>query len=265
MPQPKRARTTATVSTDPTSDGALQALAPTYAAPPDIPVSIQRAELASLARLSAGPSIAPRLAKIGVGSDKLALLAAFAKRLDELEKRWTKARGAVHLSATDKKLVAEAEALDSKLVAGGRWALRHEPEAQAELTRIAEGSGLADTIQDLRDLVAFWSEHEDALGQTDIRAKDLARASSLADVLDQAAAKESTDVDAAGALELRNRCFWASNELASEVREGGRYALRDQPKIAAKFTSRHRVTANRRARAKKKSAAARAAAPAVAP
>ena len=65
----------------------------------------------------------------------------------------------------------------------------------------------------------------------------------LADALEPAAEKEDKDVDAAAALELRNRCFWSADKLAKEIREGGRYAFRLQPKIAAKFVSRYRLSA----------------------
>lgn len=45
---------------------------------------------------------------------------------------------------------------------------------------------------------------------------------------------------AARAIELRNRVFWASDELAKEFREGGRYAFRGEPTVAAKLVSRYR-------------------------
>ncbi|WP_437482095.1 hypothetical protein WME75_40150 [Sorangium sp. So ce1014] len=89
---------------------------------------------------------------------------------------------------------------------------------------------------------------------TSITRKDLDRAKALADALEGAAANEASDASAAHALELRNRCFWAADELAKEIREGGRYAFRDQPKIAARFVSRHRTTLNRRSRRKAKAA-----------
>jgi hypothetical protein len=66
-----------------------------------------------------------------------------------------------------------------------------------------------------------------------------------------AAKKESADVDAARALDLRNRAFWAAHELAREIREGGRYAYADNTKLAAKFTSRYRTATVRRSRSKK--------------
>ncbi|WP_437589177.1 hypothetical protein [Sorangium sp. So ce1000] len=233
---------------DPTTDEALLALDPGYASPPDIPLSVAERELTSLSRLAGAQQA--RLSKIGIAADKVDLLARFARRLGAIEKAWQRARGAVKLTAAQRRLRDEAEALDAKLVAGGRWGCRNDDAAQAELSRIADGAGLVDTIQDLRDLVDFWADHESALRVTDITTKDLTRATALADALEDAAANEASDASAAQALELRNRAFWAADELAKEIREGGRYAFRDQPKLAAKFVSRYRASVKRRSHRK---------------
>ncbi|HRI52099.1 MAG TPA: hypothetical protein PLW65_18120 [Pseudomonadota bacterium] len=246
----RAAKPTPSAESDPSSDEALQALTPDYAAGPDMAVKVAQQELAALARLAekaAGP-----LAKVGITRLQIESLRRFASRLLFLEGRWQRARASVPLATTDRRRLAEAEALDAKLLAGGRWALRHDPEAQAELGRIAEGSGLIDTTQDLQDLIAFWAAHEKELAATDISRKDLARATELAGMLVTAADKEARHLEAASALDLRNRCFWAADALAKEIREGGRYAYRLQPKLAAKFSSRYRTAINRRAHRKSK-------------
>jgi len=235
---------------DPSSDEALRGLTTDYAASPDMPVKVAQLELASLARLAktaAGP-----LAKVGIPAAKGETLQRFATRLGSLESGWQRARTSVTLTAIERRRLVEAEELDRKLLAGGRWACRKDSEAQAELGRIAEGSGLADTIQDLRDLETFWAAHPGELACTDITAKDLARATELAESLAAAAEKETANLEASAALDLRNRCFWAADELAKEIREGGRYAYRLQPKTAAKFTSRYRAALLRRSRRKPK-------------
>jgi hypothetical protein len=218
---------------DPTSDESLLALAVDYADAPDIPVEIARRELSSLVRLA--KRCGADLARVGIGPDTIELAARF--------------KGVV-LKATVRKLLAEAEHLDAKLVAAGRWALRRDPAAQAELTRIADGSGLVDTIQDLRDLQVFWEEHAEHLGSTLVTKKDLARAGALAEILEPAAEKEAAELEATQAQVLRNRAFWAAHELAQDIREGGRYAYATNPKMAAKFVSRHRAATVRRSRSK---------------
>lgn len=248
---------------DPTSDAALLSLAPTYAEPPDIPVDVAYRELASLVRLA--KLCAVDLAKVGITAETVELAARFAATLDRKQKAWQRARKGVVLEPAERKLLEEAERLDAKLVAGGRWALRRDPVAQAELSRIAEGSGLQDTVKDLRDLIEFWREHAEHLAHTRITKEDLARAALLADKLGPAAEKESADVDATVALELRNRAFWAAHELARDIREGGRYAYADTPKLAAKFTSRYRTTAVKRTRSKNAKPTADSAASATTP
>ncbi len=246
---------------DLSSDEALRALPADYAASPDMPVKLAQQELGALARLAktaAGP-----LAKVGITAVQTAQLQRFATRLGSLENAWQRARGSVTITAIERRRLTEAEDLERQLLAGGRWACRKDPEALVELARIAEGSGLGDTIQDLRDLVTFWEGHRGELALTDIKPRDLARATELADALTSAAEKEDASLTASAALELRNRCFWAADELAKEIREGGRYAYRLQPKTATKFTSRYRASLLRRARRKSTDAQPSAPPPAV--
>jgi hypothetical protein len=252
--------TAAHAGPDPVSDDVLRGLPVEYAAAPDMPSAIHSREVASLARLAKAQQA--RLRAVGIGPAVIDQLARFSRRLVVLERDWQKARKAVHLTPAERKLLAEAEALDNKLVAGGRWGLRKDPDALEELARIAEGSGLVDTVQDLVDGVALWDGRDAERAQTDVTDEDLARAAELAELLGPAAEKEGADVDAAAALELRNRCFWAADELANDVRQGGRYAFRLQPKMAAKFVSRYRTAAYRRGRRNAK-AAAKPAQPAV--
>src|SRR5690606_6920000 len=105
-----------TPSVDPTSDTALLALPARYASPPDIPVDVARREPASLVRLAS--ACAANLAQVGIDADRIELAARFARVLGRKEKAWQHARTTVGLSATDRKHLAEAEALDAKLVAG---------------------------------------------------------------------------------------------------------------------------------------------------
>ncbi len=231
---------------DPTSDAALLLLDVSYAGNPDMPVDTAIAATGGLARLC--KSSAAQFAKVGIGAGRIDLLAKFGRRLSALQILWLAARGGVVLSAAERKLLAEAEALDSKMVAGGRWACRDDEEAQKQLSAIADGQGLADTADDLGNLVAFWEPRAAERKHTDITDKDLRRATELAKQLAIVAQKESANVTAARAIELRNRCFWAADDLAKELREAGRYAFRLEPKLAARFVSRHHVSSRRPSR-----------------
>ena len=195
----KARRSSPAATTDPTTDAALRALDVHYTRPPDIPVDVAKKEFASLARLA--KSQAATFSRIGVSGEQIETMARFALRLAALEKAWQKARAGVKLSPKERKQLAEAEKLDAKLVAGGRWGCRNDEEALTVLQRIAEGSGLTDTVQDLKDLVTFWGEHETERAVTDVTDKDVARATELAEALGPAAEKEANDVAAANALE----------------------------------------------------------------
>ena len=249
----KRPLVPAAPAADPTSPEALRALPAAYADPPDMPIDVAVAELGALARQ--GKKAEKELAAVGLGPEVVERVGRFAKRLAACEDAWQEARGGVKLTAKERALLAEGEALDNKMVAGGRWACRSDAEAQKELSDIAEGSGLRDTVNDLRAGAGFWARHAAERRATDLTDKDLRRALELADALEPAAQKEEADLDAAQALELRNRCFWAADELAKEIREGGRYAFREQPLVAARFTSRYRADVKRRAKKKAKAKA----------
>lgn len=94
----------------------------------------------------------------------------------------------------------------------------------------------------------FWKDRAEQLKFTDITAKDLSGPSSRIAKLEGAAEKEDGDASAARTLGLRNRCFWAADRLAKLIREGGRYAFRLEPPVAAKFSGRYRTMAVRRSR-----------------
>lgn len=89
-------------------------------------------------------------------------------------------------------------------------------------------------------------------GKTDITNQDLDAPPSWRRRSTTPPPKQESNVDAASAQELRNRCFWATDELAKEIREGGRYAFRAEPMTAAKFVSRYRASVARRANVKRK-------------
>src|SRR5689334_13170677 len=75
---------------DPTTDAALLALSPDYAAAPDIPVAIAVEELASLARLA--KARAKDLASVGIDAHPIQTLARFATGLKQREVTWQRAR-----------------------------------------------------------------------------------------------------------------------------------------------------------------------------
>ena len=144
----------------------------------------------------------------------------------------------------------------------GRFALRANPDAQAALDHIQEGTGLDDLVQDLRDLIAFLTRYKAAL--TAIGAKPdakKAQAAKLADALgDNVASRRTGDRNESAALDMRDRAATYLLEAMREIRAAGTYAFRKRPEICARFRGTYDVT--KRARAKSKRTKASAGAPA---
>lgn len=227
-------------SKGPASEEALLAAPAAYAAPPDMPVDVAIREWRQLA--SVARKLQATLGKIGLEKSSAATLAALADALDTRERAWQKTRPS---TGKVKKLRSEAETLKRSMLAAGEWALRDDNGALEELARIREGTGLVDTLNDLRELAAFWKTHASALSKTRLKSTDVVRAPALASELGTLADEEHANTDAAQALELRNRCFWTGDALAKEIRKAGRYAFHDQPKIAARFSSRYQADKSR--------------------
>ncbi len=250
MPKKKPQTSSAPKSTkapniDPKREAALLLLPSSYADTPDIPVEIAVTEIGTLYKLAKKES--KTLGRFGIGSKQIEELGSLGKELQERQRAWITARD--HSASSDKKtLRQEAELLKSKMLAAGEWALRHDDEALRELARIREGSGLPDTIEDLYHLANFWTKHAPILKETKLVPADVKRSSALAAELHDVAGEEVSNMTASRALELRNRCFWAATAAAGEIRQGGRYAFSDQPKMASRFASRYRQTKNRRSR-----------------
>lgn len=231
--------------TDAKRDAALLLLPSSFAEMPDIPVEIAMAEMAALYKLA--KKEARTLGRFGIGVKVIEELGAFGKELGERQRAWITQRD--HAASPEgKALRDEADTLRSKMLAAGEWALRHDDSALQELARIREGSGLPDTIEDLYQLAGFWTKHASALKETRLSHHDVTRAAALATELHDVAGEEVSNLTIARALELRNRCFWAATAAANEIRQAGRYAFSDQPKVAARFASRYRQALNRRFR-----------------
>jgi hypothetical protein len=233
---PRMPKKTTKKAKGPKTDDALFAAPTTYADAPDMPVDVAIREwrqLASVARKLQGP-----LGKIGLDKTSATTLGSFADDLDARERHWQKTRPS---PGKVKKLRAEAETLKRSLLAAGEWALRDDEDGLDELARIREGTGLVDTLNDLRDLAAFWKTNASSLSKTRLKSADVARAPALATELGTLADEEHANTDAAQALELRNRCFWSGDAAAKEIRKAGRYAFHDQPKVAARFSSRYQA------------------------
>ncbi|HEU4408352.1 MAG TPA: hypothetical protein VFS43_24020 [Polyangiaceae bacterium] len=195
----------------------------------------------------AAEAYAAQLKKLpGFVADHLRDLPALIEHLSDAERAWGRARFAKTQSSRG-ALRKEAEELRSAVMNAGRYLLRRDAAAQAELDRISEGEGLADLVQDLDDLADFVEAHA-AVFALDRRLPEQApeRARKLADELRQ------IDLDDGGSMRARNLAAAALDFVLGEVRAAARYLFADEPRVLAPFLSRYETLRSRRARARRK-------------
>jgi hypothetical protein len=213
----------------------LEAIPADEVAVPVIPVDRLVGEglaLAASARQHAG-----ELVGAGLDPALIAGLGVRAQALAEAQAQLLALRG--HRRADELALERRAIELRSDMVAGGRYGLREDRDAQAVLDHIQEGEGVDDLIGDLRALAVFFRNRAPALARIGAQ-PDLTRrqAEETAGELEALlATRRGSDVGEGQAMDLRNRAathLWAA---MTHVRAAGAYAFRRQPRTLAKFRS----------------------------
>jgi hypothetical protein len=199
---------------------------------PAMPVKVATAEATRL--YAAAQRLRPKLVKLSMFRlDDLDDLPALVEALTAAELAWTRAR-AERQAGGAQSARREAETLRSSLLHSGRYLLRNDPGAQNELDKIAEGGGVADLVQDLRDLANLARAHPDEW-KADVRLppRAIERSLELAELL-----KASADPEPAlAAEERRNQVFQLLERSVDEVRAAARYLLGDDPKRLQPFLS----------------------------
>jgi hypothetical protein len=167
-------------------------------------------------------------------------LPARIEALDAADARWSDLR-TYQLPSSRRKLRLQAEELRGDSITSLRHFLPQNPQVQARVNQIAEGTGLADLIDDLKKLSVLVGEQSAALQRADLPPKASEKLLSFAQKLDEAtteAASASAGTDEARAAQgLRNRAYWYLREAIDEIRECGRHALRKEPALAKHFRS----------------------------
>lgn len=225
------------------------ALSATYAKRyPDQPVAVTIAEGLRLAELSKGKVTA--LARVGVDPALVRGLPARVQLLVQRETAWNKAR-AKNTAGLSPARIKEAEAFKSRVFAGARFLLRRDAVVQQELDQISMGTGVADLAEDLGALGELVLAHPQVFRADPTFPKD---AATKCEQLAQELAVGLDPVEAAEALEARNRAFWLLVEAISEVRAALRYLWRDKPTLLATLGVSY-VAATRKAARQKRAAA----------
>lgn len=181
-----------------------------------------------------------KLQAVGVAAEALPAAQRALNASREAQAAWTVVRGG-NKSEARKDAEARGAELRSFLMAASRWNLRNDTDAQATLDRIAEGSGLADLVQDLYDLAALIESRAAAFAND----STFDPAAQIADAKDHAAeiaggiAAAQASGDKQAARELRDRAAAWLNDRVGELREAGTYAYRGTDDIK-RFRSAYR-------------------------
>lgn len=204
--------------------------------PPPMPVDHMSVEALTLA-ITAEP-VSEQLFAKGLDPRTLERLPVLAHALTEAQSEVNALRGAQR-SQDEIALESEAVELRAEMMADGRFGLRKNNDAQAALDRVQEGTGLADLVQDLKDLAAINDHHTADLEAIGADPKEkAARARSLAGKLEIVlATRRAADRNEYVAMNTRDRAATLLAETMAEVRAAGVYTFRKDPRMLAKFRS----------------------------
>jgi hypothetical protein len=224
----------------------LMSLPPDAVRSPSLPMATALQEAHDLYELCRRDTVNTALVAVGQGPSFVLDLAQRIDAAREAQSIWVSARDRSK-SAELVALESRAAELRSTLVAAGRWNLRNQREPQATLSAIRAGEGVDDLVQDLFDLATLCEKHTDAFTSDrsfDVTAR-VAEARTVAQQLSESVSAERLDPEPAGVRDVRDRAFTHMDDLVSEIRTAARYAFRQEPELAKRFTSRYRRRARR--------------------
>lgn len=133
----------------------------------------------------------------------------------------------------------EGYELRAELLAACDWNLRADEAALRVLVRVREGEGLADLVADLETLALLCEQNSAAFAadQTFALPEKVEQAKALALEIAQGLARFQTELSQAETFDLRNRAWTHLQGIVSELRKGGRYLFRNDPKQLSHFFS----------------------------
>ncbi len=213
---------------------------------PDIPMPSEIQEASDLAEVIRDATVAKTLAAVGLDPQSFEKLSVATDAARAAQSAWAVARDPSK-NQDQAKLEEEGYALRATILESCRWNLRNDPIAKRTLSVISKGEGVPDLVQDLLDLGAVMERNAAAFaGDSSFDAvAATTRARDLSQKIGKVSSTAHLDTKQAEAKGLRDRAYTYLHSLVTAIREAGRYAYRDDPAMARKFSStyrrRHRV------------------------
>jgi len=131
------------------------------------------------------------------------------------------------------ELRPQGEELKAVMLHNFRFAYRNDPNMQARLNRIADGSGNADTIQDLHDMAILGKENAAPLIAINYDVTTLDTAADLAVNMSKVLARANDNREETSQLRInRDKAFTHLKQAVDTVRDYGKFVFwRDENKL----------------------------------
>ena len=226
----------------------LEEIDPKDVREPAMPMAVALQEGNDLATLVSSGDVREKLIAVGMPADGLDSLSNVVKATRTSQSNWVVQRDR---SKTDAQKEREEAAYSCRahIQAASRWNLRTDRRGMATVNAIAEGEGVPDLIQDLRDLAGLLDDRRPAfdLDTTFDPVAKAEEARSSASEVESGLSAERLRDDQTKSKDLRDRAYTHLAGKVGEIREAGRYAFRDDSEMQAKFASAY-LRAKRRKR-----------------
>lgn len=137
-----------------------------------------------------------------------------------------------------KEKQAEAEMVFFELVEALKLVYFNDENMLEKIRAILEGGSIADSIQDLNDIVYLVNQNPQKLyDETELTPEIVAKAAVLATELGQIYANAKIDSSSSSEeLMLRNKAYTMVEDLIDEIERRGRYAYRNEQRTAVLFS-----------------------------
>ena len=223
-----------------------EGLTPDEVREPDMPVMVMLDELSNTV-LAAKEHMAA-LAAVGVTEEMVARLERYTNGLRAAQAicvaERTRGRNDDNIAQ-----VEDAETLREDLMAGATLALRNDTDGQRRVAEIREGEGLADLIDDLRNLSILITEKRSLFEAINMDVDTMAtKASETSQGLQQMLSEEDVAKSLTNSKEMRDRVYTLAKDALKEIRLFAAYAFRKDKSNNRRlvFTSAYMRRKNRR-------------------
>lgn len=217
--------------------------------PPDLPVAEAIMEVqAAIDFVDDDKAARERLHKTRYKAKDHARLKQLLAALIIAQSRWNRHRTGRNDQAYIDE-VERAEALRARLLRAADYNCAEDRVAAGRIDAVREGEGVADLVQDLRDLAAFLEDYKALFAQDELFDLDAAQAD-IKERLERLGPLVSDKLQGSGAdaRELRDRVYTLFTRQVRAMRDAANYAFADAPATRAKFQSAYTRRRNNRAR-----------------